>query len=267
MRRKPNYPLLFHWKQQIPCQPFLKKLINYQSLNCKKKGNHTSTNVEKNQANTIAWYWPTSKNESKKRNENTPTTNGNTGASYSADSWSQSCGFLGLGDCGLTGEFCGSIENNSFLTFVASSSSISFDVWVFNSQYGDGIQIMIFDAVNCSGTVNSYYCSQLAPSAGSQNVSANGLTPGNTYYIMIDGYAGDVCDYVFAANSGVQIPVDVTPANSNICPGGTVNLTASGGNGTFNWNASPDLNTTSGANVVVTPPHLLLKLYSNQVKH
>ncbi|HLP55830.1 MAG TPA: gliding motility-associated C-terminal domain-containing protein [Fluviicola sp.] len=179
---------------------------------------------------------------------------GNTSASYTANSWSQSCGFLGLGDCGLTGEFCGSIENNSFLTFVASSPNISFDVWVFNSQYGDGIQIMIFDAVNCSGTVNSYYCSQLAPSAGSQNVSASGLVPGNTYYIMIDGYAGDVCDYVFAANSGVQIPVDVSPANSNICPGGTVNLTASGGNGTYTWNASPDLNTTSGANVTVTPP-------------
>ena len=179
---------------------------------------------------------------------------GNTSASYTSDSWSQSCGFLGLGDCGLTGEFCGSIENNSFLTFVASSSSISFDVWVFNSQYGDGIQIMIFSASNCSGTVTSYYCSQLPPSAGSQNVSASGLVPGNTYYIMIDGYAGDVCDYVFAATSGVQIPVDVTPASSTICSGGTVNLTASGGNGTFNWNASPDLNTTSGANVVVTPP-------------
>lgn len=179
---------------------------------------------------------------------------GNTSASYTADSWSQSCGFLGFLDCGLTGEFCGSIENNSFLTFVASSSSITFDVWVFNSLYGDGIQIMIFSASNCSGTVTSYYCSQLAPSAGSQQVSASGLTPGNTYYIMIDGFAGDVCDYVFAANSGVQIPVDVTPASSSVCPGDAVNLTASGGNGTFNWNASPDLNTTSGANVTVTAP-------------
>ncbi len=187
---------------------------------------------------------------------------GNTSSTYTADYWGAAgapigCGFLGLQACpgtGLLGAFCGSIENNSFLTFVASSSTISFDVWVFNSQYGDGIQIMIFDAVNCSGNVNSYYCSQLAPSAGSQNVSASGLVPGNTYYIMIDGFAGDVCDYVFAANAGVQIPVDVNPASSNICPGGTVNLTASGGNGTYTWNASPDLNTTSGANVTVTPP-------------
>src|SRR5690606_23036505 len=76
---------------------------------------------------------------------------GNTSASYTSNSWSSSCGFLGLSNCGLSGEFCGSIENNSFLTFTASASSISFDVWVLNSLYNDGIQIMIFSANNCSG--------------------------------------------------------------------------------------------------------------------
>jgi gliding motility-associated-like protein len=179
---------------------------------------------------------------------------GNTSAGYTVDSWSQSCGFLGLMDCGLTGEFCGSIENNSFLTFVASSSSISFDCWVYNSTYGDGIQIMIFSANNCSGTVTTYYCSQLSPSPGSQAVNASGLTPGNTYYIMIDGFAGDVCDYTFAANTGVAIPVDVAPLNSTICVGETVALTASGGNGTYTWNASPQLSGTTGAAVTATPP-------------
>jgi gliding motility-associated-like protein len=179
---------------------------------------------------------------------------GNTSSSYGVNTWSQSCGFLGLSDCGLTGEFCGSIENNSFLTFVASSSSISFNCWVYNSTYGDGIQIMIFSANNCSGTVTSYYCSQLVPSASSQNVSASGLTPGNTYYIMIDGFAGDVCDYTFAANTGVAIPVDVTPMTSTICAGQSVTLSATGGNGTYNWTASPNLSGTTGATVTATPP-------------
>ncbi len=179
---------------------------------------------------------------------------GNTSASYTANYWSSSCGFLGLFDCGLSGEFCGSIENNSFLSFVASSTSISFDVWVYNSTYGDGIQIMIFSANNCSGNVTSYYCDELAPSSSSQNVSASGLTPGNTYYIMIDGFAGDVCDYTFAANSGVAIPVDVTPVTSTICAGQSVALTATGGNGVYNWNASPNLSGTTGATVTATPP-------------
>lgn len=179
---------------------------------------------------------------------------GNTSSSYAVDTWSQSCGFLGLSDCGLTGEFCGSIENNSFLSFVASSSTISFNCWVYNSTYGDGIQIMIFSANNCSGTVTSYYCSQLVPSASSQTVSASGLTPGNTYYIMIDGFAGDICDYTFAANTGVAIPVDVTPVTSTICAGQSVTLTATGGNGVYNWTASPNLSGTTGSTVTATPP-------------
>lgn len=183
---------------------------------------------------------------------------GNTSTStYTSNSWSSSCGFLGLDDCGLTGEFCGSIENNSFLTYVASSSTISFNVWVFNSLYGDGIQLMVFTANNCSGNVTTYYCNgQMVPTGtGSfHTVTVSGLTPGNTYYIMIDGFAGDVCDYVIGAGSGISVPVQVDPSSITICPGETVPLTASGGNGTYTWNATPQLNTTSGANVIATPP-------------
>jgi hypothetical protein len=186
---------------------------------------------------------------------------GNTSSSYTANTWGAAgapfgCGFLGLSSCpgtGLLGSFCGSVENNSFLSFVASSSSISFNSWVYNSSYGDGIQIMIFSGT-CGGNITSYYCDQLVPSASSQTVSATGLTPGNTYYIMIDGFAGDVCDYTFAANTGISIPVDVTPVTSTICAGQSVTLTATGGNGSYTWNASPNLSSTSGATVTATPP-------------
>lgn len=188
---------------------------------------------------------------------------GNTSSSYTPDAWGSAgsllgCGFLGLSSCpatGLLAEFCGSVENDSYLSFVASSSSISFDVWVYNSSYGDGIQIMIFSGT-CGGNITSYYCDQLVPSASSQSVSATGLTPGNTYYIMIDGFSGDVCDYTFAANTGVAIPVDVTPATSTICAGQSVTLTATGGNGTYTWNASPNLSGTTGSTVTATPPSI-----------
>ncbi|AEA42113.1 T9SS C-terminal target domain-containing protein [Fluviicola taffensis] len=188
---------------------------------------------------------------------------GNTSSSYTPDAWGSAgapfgCGFLGLSSCpgtGLIGAFCGSLENDSYLSFVASSSSVSIDVWVYNSTYGDGIQIMIFSGA-CGGNITSYYCDQLTPSASAQTVSATGLTPGNTYYILIDGFAGDVCDYTFAASSssGISIPVDVTPVTSTICAGQSVTLTATGGNGTYNWNASPNLSGTTGAVVTATPP-------------
>lgn len=182
--------------------------------------------------------------------------------SYSPDAWGSTgsafgCGFLGLSSCpgtGLLNVFCGSVENDSYLTFVASSSTISFNVWVTSSVYGDGIQLIVFSTPSCgSNTVTSYYCDQITP-GGSTAVSVSGLTAGNSYYIMIDGFAGDLCDYVIGANSGISIPVDITPLTSSICPGETVNLSASGGNGTYTWNATPQLNATTGANVIATPP-------------
>lgn len=171
---------------------------------------------------------------------------GSTSSTYTADYWSQ-----------LNSTFCGSIENNSFLTFVATSNSISFDVWVTTSQNNDGIQIMIFSATNCAGAVTNYTCwSPGIVPVGSTNISASGLVVGNTYYIMIDGYGGDVCNYVIAANSGIQTQVNATSSDDTICMGGNVNLNAVGGNGTYNWTSSPattGLSATSGASVTFTP--------------
>ena len=168
---------------------------------------------------------------------------GSTAATYTSDSWSQ-----------LTNAFCGSIENNSFLTFVAEGTSMSFNVWVSSNTSGAGIQIMVFSANNCSGAVTSYTCwSPGTISQGSTTITANGLTPGNTYYIMIDGNSGHVCNYVISANAGVQVPVSVAPQSSNICLGESATLTADGGSGTYSWTASPDLNTLAGASVTATP--------------
>jgi gliding motility-associated-like protein len=171
---------------------------------------------------------------------------GSTSSTYTADYWSQ-----------LNSTFCGSIENNSFLTFVATSNSISFDVWVTTSQNNDGIQIMIFSAANCSGPVTNYTCwSPGIVPVGSTNISASGLVVGNTYYIMIDGYGGDVCNYVIAANSGIQTQVTATSSDDTICMGGNVNLNAVGGNGTYNWTASPattGLSATTGSAITFTP--------------
>lgn len=191
---------------------------------------------------------------------------GNTSSSYTVNAWGTEetlfgCGLLGFFPCpgtGLLGAFCGSIENNSFISFVAQASTVSLEVWVFNSTTGSGIQIMVFSSAgNCSGNVTTHYCNgQFLPSNNAQSITINGLTPGNTYYVMIDGFAGDVCDYVFAAsgNSGISVPVDITPDTQTICEGASATLTASGGNGIYTWNVTPQLNATNTAVVVATPP-------------
>lgn len=188
---------------------------------------------------------------------------GTTDASYTVDTWGDpgnpiTCAFFGTGcPTGLTGAFCSGIQNNSFLSFVASETSISFDVWVYNSTSGEGIQIMIFSAAgNCSGDVTSHYCNQqMLPSPNPQNVSATGLTIGQTYYIMIDGFSGDVADYTFSANSGVATPLDLSVgSNTTICVGESLSVTATGGDENYTWAPSPHLSTTTGPNVTITPP-------------
>lgn len=173
---------------------------------------------------------------------------GSTSASYTADYWSQ-----------LNSAFCGSIENNSFLIFTASATSMTFNVWLTSTQTGSGIQIMVFSSSGyCSGSITSYVCwSPGTATAGPTAVTATGLTPGNNYYIMIDGFAGDVCDYIIGIQSGAMLPVNVASSiagGQTICLGESATLTAGGGNGTYTWDSAPGLTTLTGAVVSVTPP-------------
>lgn len=173
---------------------------------------------------------------------------GSTSASYTADSWTE-----------LDDQFCGSIENNSFLIFTASATSMTFNVWLTTSSAGDGIQIMVFSSAGaCSGAVTSYVCwSPGTATAGPTAVTATGLTPGNNYYIMIDGYAGDVCDYIIGIESGALIPVAATSSitgGQTICLGESATLTANGGDGNYSWSNNDGISATSGASVSVTPP-------------
>src|SRR5690554_3861010 len=170
---------------------------------------------------------------------------GTTSSSYTVDTWSN-----------LTSAFCGSIENNSFLTFTAEEPSITIDVYVYGCNDNEAIQVFLFEANNCSGgPVTGIECgNEMYAQDTPYTLSANGLVPGNDYYIMIDGYAGDVCDYSFVAGSGVSLPTSVDVPDITLCMGETVTVTASGGDGNFTWDPSPNLSSTTGATVTITPP-------------
>lgn len=173
---------------------------------------------------------------------------GSTSASYTANSWSQ-----------LSSAFCGSIENNSFLIFTASATTMTFNVWLTTSETGDGIQILVFSSAGaCSGAVTSYVCwNPGTAAAGPTAVTASGLTPGNNYYIMIDGYGGDVCDYIIGIENGALIPVNATSSitgGQTICLGESATLTANGGDGNYTWNNNDGISATTGSSVSVTPP-------------
>jgi gliding motility-associated-like protein len=170
---------------------------------------------------------------------------GNT-ISYTPNSWPA-----------LSSAFCGSIENNSFIQFVANASTVSLNVWVTSSTTSAGIQVMIFSIPSCGGAVTNHTCVSPVPPTPSNSlptvVTATGLIPGNTYYMMIDGFGGDQCNYVIGVNSGIQVSGQISAPSTNLCIGNSVTLTASGGNGIYNWIPNSELSTTSGPTNIATP--------------
>lgn len=156
---------------------------------------------------------------------------GRTAGTYTVDSWTE-----------FGSTFCGTLENDSFLSFVPDSSSVSLNVWVTSSLTGLGIQVFIFSADSCQGPVQNYACwdPHYVP-PGHKLITADGLIPGNKYYLMVDGQSGDICDYVFGSASNISNPVSISSAQPDICQGDSILLTANGGDGTFNWPLSPEI--------------------------
>ncbi|MEO6229177.1 MAG: T9SS type B sorting domain-containing protein [Ferruginibacter sp.] len=192
-------------------------------------------------------------------------------SSSSCSSATSVCDFNGL--CGSTSgssvqdwagsglDGCFGLQNNSFIKFIAATSTASFSVWVPNSTYSynnGGIQMLFFSGTCNSGPVTTYGCyPHIFPYSGVSTpiitaVTAAGLTPGNTYYLMIDGYNSDNCNFTIAANSGVNI-LNVTPGGPSICNGQNVDLTATGGNGIYSWSPAGGLSATSGSVVTANP--------------
>lgn len=140
------------------------------------------------------------------------------------------------------------INNNSWIKFTASSTTATLDVAIFDCWVGNypsgGLQMQIFEGTNCTNFVP---VSNFEESSTGFTITANNLTVGNDYYLMIDGYAGDICNYTITANSGVQFPdiADVAP----ICQGDSVTLTAPAGAVSYEWQH----NGATMQSVTVTP--------------
>lgn len=162
------------------------------------------------------------------------------------------------------------INNNSFAKFVTIASTINFNLWVYNSTSNFGIQIAVISIPSCgSGPATALYkVNKLAPTGTTDHhsISISGLTPGESYYIMVDGYASDVCDYTIGLppNSGFATATTVTPTVKDICLGSSVSIYGSGGDGNYTWTSTDlaDLNTANGSSVIATPTSTGTKTYT-----
>jgi gliding motility-associated-like protein len=127
------------------------------------------------------------------------------------------------------GPFCGSVENNSFIPFVAPQADVSFSIDASNCSVppppmGAGLQAEIYESTDCGNNWTSVSNCASNGSTAAFAVNATNLTPGGVYYLMIDGWAGDACDYTITVTNpmggGIAPPLPapdmISPAN-DVC--------------------------------------------------
>ena len=130
---------------------------------------------------------------------------------------STNCGYSVSGG-GLTNgpdNFCANSNNDSWLVFTAANDTVELD-WniIYDPVNGcdDGVQFAVLDG-NCINEDNMVQLACYDPggifqssgtfSIPSNNTSALPLIVGQQYFIYIDGYSGDFCDYYWIPKSGV----------------------------------------------------------------
>lgn len=89
-------------------------------------------------------------------------------------------------------DFCGTLENGQWIGFIAGASQATFTVKPTVCFNGDGVQVALY--TDC-------FSAPLACKKG-QQFGANlpvsitvPLTPGSNYYLLVDGFAGDFCEF------------------------------------------------------------------------
>ncbi len=152
--------------------------------------------------------------------------------------------------------FCAVIENNSWISFVANSPDIELEFVVTNCAFNFGIQAQLFETTDCQNFTIASSCFNPGPGASLDGfLIANNLVPGNTYYLMVDGWASDNCDYTIYVKE-LSPEVEVTTIPSTICSGQTTQLNAEvfgTGNYTFSWTPTADLSDPTISNPVASP--------------
>ena len=101
----------------------------------------------------------------------------------------------------ISSVFCGSIENNQWYSFVATATTATFSFNGITCTNGWGIQAQVFSVTTsgapcptCTSFSSMGTCYNPATTTSGSTV-ASGLTIGQTYYLMIDGNGGDICNF------------------------------------------------------------------------
>jgi len=129
-----------------------------------------------------------------------------------------------------------------WLGFVAGTSSVEFLFTPFLCQLGEGLQVGIYGTSDCQNFQQVSNCNPGVSDGESIVLSANNLSVGGTYFFVIDGNGGDVCEFSIDILNGSTVAPEVigTPSingPTTVCTGGiaTYFVEGVGGAGYYNW--------------------------------
>ncbi|MBL7810213.1 MAG: hypothetical protein JNN28_20495, partial [Saprospiraceae bacterium] len=182
-------------------------------------------------------------------------------------------GYMGINNGTPSGgnTVCGqiAIHNDQWFGFTAGSTTIEITILTSNCQNGDGLQAAFFD--DCSDP-DAIVCNPGSGGGGGQPLVLNydGFTEGETYFLMLDGWSGDICDFEIDISQGSITPPPPDPASQPqgptvVCPGATAVYTipdafaagsylwtAPGGSSINGQGASLNVDAPEGTTVTIT---------------
>ena len=145
------------------------------------------------------------------------------------------------------------LNNDSWFAFIAGSTQITIEVVPDNCQNPpgspQGMQGAIYEG-SCTGPVMASQCGCVL---NPFQLSNTNFIPGQVYYIVFDGCAGDICDFQVNVLSGSTVPIppaDPGPilGQVQVCPGSTTDYTLNiPGGAVYDWVLSPPIGTVSGS--------------------
>lgn len=142
--------------------------------------------------------------------------------------------------------FCGTIENDQWLGFIPNTTSLTITATPSNCALGNGVQIAVYS--DCNGVPIPNGCNGGSSGGANNPISVMiSVIPGQNYFVLVDGYAGDQCDFTLTVTppNGVNAP-PVGPTGpifgpSSLCSGasGVYSVNPVSGASAYLWSAPP----------------------------
>ena len=119
--------------------------------------------------------------------------------------------------------FCGLVENDQYFRFIADEVPVALQIIPSNCTTAKGLQSALYETTDCI-TLNPVSACASFGSANTLNVVSNSVIVGNEYYLMIDGFEGDICDFTIVVVQGIISDVVADAENAELCLGNSIQL-------------------------------------------